>query len=346
MTTEDLGEHTGQAPAHHRAARSAGKRLLLVAGAVMVLAAVLVGGYLLASSGQTKPPRYIPEPGPGAYTGLGTWIDVFEVDAWANPEATVAAMAERNIETIYLQSSNYSRQGGIEFPEETARFLDAAHERGIHVVAWYLPGLEDVQADLDASLEAIEFTSDAGEGFDSFALDIESLEVKDPVERTEALLRLSRQLRDEVGEDYPLGAITPNPMRLANEASYWPAFPYAELSRLNDVLLPMNYFGAVSEAANKSGAFGYSMDGTRLIRKGADRPGVPIHQIGGLAEDITAPELQGFLKAVERGDAIGYSLYNWTTTGDADWIELEAAVAAGLTVGVGQSPSPTLSPAP
>jgi hypothetical protein len=195
-----------------------------------------------------------------------------------------------------------------------------------------------MDADLNAAMDAITFTSASGEGFDSFALDIESLEVKDPVERTAALLKLSRKLREKAGAEYPLGAITPNPMRLKNEPGYWPDFPYAELSRLYDVLLPMNYFGAVAEAANKGGAFRYTLEGIRLIRASADRPGVPIHVIGGLAEDITSPESQGFLKAVEKGDAIGFSLYNWTTTGDADWIELQAAVEAGLTVGVGASP--------
>lgn len=339
------GLSTGQSPPNPRS-ESAGprrrkhrqlrrKRAAYAAVAVVLVVASVVA---LAAGSRDKPPPFVPLPGPGAYTGLGTWVDLFEEGVWADPEAAVAATAAHGVETIYVESSNYSHDAAVVFPDETARMIDAAHAVGIHVVAWYLPGLENVDQDLQKSVEAMRFTTTAGEGFDGFALDIEALLVRDPAQRTDALLRLSRKVRAEAGPDYPLGAITPNPMRLVQEANYWPGFPYSELSTLYDVIMPMDYFGAVAEASNRSGAFRYTMQGIREIRAGSANPGVPIHVIGGLAEDITGPELEGFLKAADKGQAIGYSLYNFTTTGDADWTGLRSAVDSGLTNGVGKSP--------
>jgi hypothetical protein len=312
----------------------------IVAVAIVVLVASLLGfgAFRLNTGGGDRLPPFVPEPGPGAYTGLGTWVDLFETAAWANPEAAVAKMASHGVKTVYVESSNYSHEAGVVFPDQMARMIDAAHAAGISVVAWYLPGLENIDQDLQKSLAAIGFTTAEGEGFDGFAMDIEAMLIHDPTQRTNALLRLSRKIRAEVGPNYPLGAITPNPMRLMGERNYWPDFPYPELSILYDVIMPMDYFGAVAEASNKAGAFKYSIQGLREIRAGAVTPGVPIHVIGGLAADITGPELEGFLKAVDKGKAIGYSVYNFTTTGEADWAGLQSAVAAGLTNGVGATP--------
>ncbi|MEX0991731.1 MAG: hypothetical protein WD004_05610 [Actinomycetota bacterium] len=306
--------------AERRASRG---RAWLIAIAVLVLIALIAAAVVALTGGRRQ--RFHPEPGPGAYRGLGTWVDVYETGVWNDPEGAVERMEARGIETVYLQTSNYSRDTAIVFPEPTSRFIEAAHDADMRVVAWYLPGLIDPKLDLEYSMAAIDFESEGGDRFDSFGLDIEAREVKDPAERSKILVKLSRQIRDAAGEDYPLGAITPNPMRIEHELGYWPGFPYAEIAMLYDVIVPMDYFGAVDEAADKSGAFRYTLDGIRLIREGSDRLSVPIHVIGGLAEDVTAPELRGFLKAAHRGRAIGWSLYNFTTTGDADWAELEAA---------------------
>ena len=295
---------------------------------VIGLVVVLAAGAIVLVPGAGS--RFRPEPGPGAYRGLGTWVDIFESDVWANPEAAIARMDELGVQTLYLQTSNYTRATTpIVFPEATGRFLDAAHARDIHVVAWYLPGFDDVKRDLELSMAAIEFESENGERFDSFGMDIESVEVADPAARTAALLRLSRQLRAEVGEEYPLGAITPNPVRVATDTPYWPGFPYAELARIYDVMVPMIYFGAVAEG--KQHAFEYTREGIRIVRAGVKDPGVPIHAIGGLGESLTPAEVRGFLKAAHREDAIGASIYNYSTTSDADWVELADAPHPDLT---------------
>lgn len=284
---------------------------------------LLVGVSLLPACGEQRE-AWVLEPGPRAYRGLGTWVDIFEAGVWNDPEAAVAEMADRGVLTLYLQTSNYSRADAIVHPEATGRLLDAAHDAGIHVVAWHLPGLIDLKADVAAARAAIEFRSPNGDGFDSFAPDIEAREIRDIDERNAALLRYSREVRAFAGADYPLGAITPNPMRIAHERGYWPGFPYGELSIIYDAFVPMNYFGAVPSAGNKSGAFRYTREGIHLIREGSVNPGVPIHVIAGLAQDVTGPELRGYLKAVSKGGAIGWSVYNFTRTGEADWEVMQA----------------------
>ena len=47
------------------------------------------------------------------------------------------------VATLYLQTGNYRRAEDVFRPDLVARFITAAHDRGINVVAWYLPSLAD-----------------------------------------------------------------------------------------------------------------------------------------------------------------------------------------------------------
>src|SRR6266508_6834450 len=178
---------------------------------------------------------------PRVYRGLGTWIDIYDV-AWRHPGTAVRRMRARGVETLYLETSNFSRGRMMVFPDGVRRFLDAAHRNGVSVVAWYLPGLRDLALDVHRSLGAIRYRTPLGNGFDSFALDIESDAVDRPVRRTRRLLSLSERLRGAVGRSYPLGAIIPSPRRLQADVLYWPYFPYQRLADVYDVFLPMTYF--------------------------------------------------------------------------------------------------------
>jgi len=175
------------------------------------------------------------------YRGLGTWIDIYDV-AWRHPGTAVRRMRDRGVETIYLETSNFSRSRMMVFPDGVRRFLDAAHRNGIDVVAWYLPGLRDPALDVHRSLGAIRYRTPLGNAFNSFALDIESDAVARPVHRTRRLLSLSARLRAAVGPGYALGAIIPSPRRLQADVLYWPHFPYQRLADVYDVFLPMTYF--------------------------------------------------------------------------------------------------------
>jgi len=258
-------------------------------------------------------------PSVGVYAGLGTWVDLYDV-AWRHPRSAVRRMSERGVDTLYLETSNFSRGSPFVFRDEVERFLDAAHRNGIAVVAWYLPGLRDVALDLRRSIAAVRLRTDRGNSFDSFALDIESDAVKREIVRTKRLLRLSARLRAEVGGGYSLGAIIPSPRRLRSDAAYWPRFPYRRLADVFDVFLPMTYF--TFRVTGRDGARWYTAGNIDIIRRETGDPSVPIHVIGGIGGDATRAETAGFVQAVHGRGVIGASYYTFPLTSEGDWSKL------------------------
>jgi hypothetical protein len=260
-----------------------------------------------------------------AYRGLGTWVDIYDTSLWNDPLTAVQSMQADGIRTVYLQSSNYSHRA-IVFPLQLGTFIEAAHAAGLRVVAWYLPSLADVNKDFQKSMAAIQYRSAGGQGVDSFALDIEARVVTDPTERTARLLALSQRIRDAVGPSYPLGAITPSSVNLAKSNTFWPDFPYQQLGTLYNVFLPMCYSGSV--ANGEQAVHDYAVDCAGLVRTGVGNPSVPIHEIGGVANNLNGAEIQGFVDAVREYGLVGGSLYDFMTTVDpAAWDELRTIPA-------------------
>ena len=138
-----------------------------------------------------------PATGPATepYEGLGTWIDIYDTDVWEHPVHAVRSMAAHDVRTIYLQSSNYHRNRPFVHAEGVEAIVDAAHRRGLEVVAWYLPGFRDPSLDLHRAVRTIRFETPSGNRFDSFALDIESSEVRRPDLRTTDRRRHPEQAR-------------------------------------------------------------------------------------------------------------------------------------------------------
>lgn len=279
----------------------------------------VVAAVLLALAGVA---RASPAADVDAYRGLGTWVDIYDVRLWADPEGTVAAIASRGVRTLYLETANYRQTVDLVRPVRLARFLDAAHAAGLRVVAWYLPSFRNVARDLRRSLAAIAFRTPAGQAFDSFALDIEASVVKSPALRTRRTLELSRELRAAVGRSYPLGAIIPSPRGMELSPAYWPGFPYAELAGVYDVILPMSYFTYRVEGG--LAVRRYMERSIEIIREETGDPQVPIHVIGGLGDGTSRAEARGFMRAVAGCAPLGYSIYDFSTTAQATWAALTA----------------------
>lgn len=253
-----------------------------------------------------------------SYRGLATWVDVYDAASWANPEGTVERMRARGIVTIFLETSSYRRLDDVFRPDRVARFLDAAHERGLRVVAWYLPSFANLRRDLRRSLAAVFFEAPSGARFDSFALDIESSLVRSPARRTARLLRLASGIRVAAGDGYPLGAIIPSPRAMELLPAYWPGFPYAELASLFDVFLPMAYFSYRTRDEAAAGA--YVARSLEILREEAGN--TPVHAIGGVASRSGLGQVRGFVEAACAGGVIGLSLYDFETTRPRQWDEL------------------------
>jgi hypothetical protein len=253
----------------------------------------------------------------GMYSGLGTWIDIYETSSWKHPKRTVKAMRVHGVRTLYLQTSNYTRPRAIMYRDATMRFINYAHRFGINVVAWYLPGLKQPDMEFQRIMAAINLRTNSGESFDSFALDIESPAVQPPAERTRRLLAVSSRVRARVGQDYRLGAIIPSPRGMQKHPGYWPDFPYTQLASLYNVFLPMTYF--TWRVSGESAAKKYSTMCINIIRRETSNPKEAIHIIGGISDQATIPETKGFVSAVKEEEVWGASYYAFAGTNRKQW---------------------------
>jgi hypothetical protein len=265
-------------------------------------------------------------PASAVYGGLGSWLDIYAGSSWSNPGTVVARARQEGVQTLYLQTSNYSRSADVMHPTQLSRFVDAAHAAGLNVVAWYLPGFADARLDARRALAAIRFRSRSGQAFDGFALDIEASIVPKVAERNARLLSLTRLLRRASPAGYPLGAIIPSPVGMRRHPHYWPRFPYTALARSFDAFLPMAYFSYYAHSPQT--AYVYAHEVMMLLRAHIG-PDELIHMIGGSAQAIPAATLAGFVRAVSDCGAEGISQYAFPETSAANWVVLATASLGG-----------------
>ena len=311
----------------------------LGAGVGIVIVAIVLSSSGCVRSGRAYPPPppldhsaspspSIPTHSPVAprprnalpFQGLGTWVDVYDHRSWADPAAAVAGMKAQGVQTLYLQTSNYSRNYDVYRPKATGEFIDQARMQGIRIVAWYLPGLADLGKDLRRSDAAISFRSSDGQPFDGFGLDIEAQILDPPGVRTDALVSLSQQIRS-AAPGFPMAAITPSPVALQTPPNGWPNFPWAGLNRFYDAFVPMDYF--TSRAHGRQEVKSYVELSAQIIRGATGDAEVPIAPIAGIAQAVSAPEARGFVDAIRAQHLAGGSLYDFRTTTDpAVWAAL------------------------
>jgi hypothetical protein len=253
----------------------------------------------------------------GPLQGTGVWIDVYD---WTNeltggqPQvqpADVDRMAELGIQTLYIQTAHRRSAADVIEPDRLMPFIDRAHARGMAVVAWYLPTLEDLTVDLRRLVAAARLP------VDGLGVDIESLAVADHAERTRRLLGLSMRLREAVG-DRAIAAITPSAVHLqVVNPGFWPGFPWPQLAKAYDAILPMSYW-SVRGPEWRSGER-YIGENIDRIRASTGRPDVPIHAIGGVADGASVPDVKGMVRAIQARGILGGSLYDWNTSHRAQW---------------------------
>jgi hypothetical protein len=255
------------------------------------------------------------------FAGLGAWISVYDTRAWRAPEATVATLDRHGVRTLYLETSNDRRRTAVERPLVTARFLRAAHARGLRVVGWYLPSFVNTSHSIRRAVAAIRFESPDGERFDGFALDVEATNVRSVPARSRRAVLVAARVRRAAGARYPLGAITIAPVGAS--PTYWPRFPFRGLARSVDVFLPMAYFTARTKGA--AGVAAYTAANVRVIRAAAGDQRFPIHPIGGSATRATPAEVRAFVAAAAGSATIGSSLWEYGQMRPRHWRALTGA---------------------
>jgi hypothetical protein len=272
-------------------------------------------------------PRPTPLPATGglaAYAGLGAWVDVFDWTSGytgGNPTvgpAEVDRMASLGVQTLYIQAARWDSAQDVVEPERLHPIIQRAHAHGIRVVVWYLPTLTDVNADLRRLLAI------AGLGVEGLSVDIESREVADPGERSRRLVDLSNRLRAALA-GRTLGAIVfpPTGMEVINP-SYWPGFPWDGIAHDYDVWLPMAYWSGRTQESGWHDGYRYTADNVQRTRNNLHNPAVPVHPVGGVADKVTAGEVDGMVRAVAATGSIGGSLYDYRTSAPDLWPHLTA----------------------
>lgn len=291
----------------------------------ILLAALLISGVLAAVIARHDAGPAGPPPGgwtTAPHTGLGAWVDVYD---WTleftggDPAVRVAdvdAMADAGVQTLYIQTAHHrSDARGVIERTQLEALIQRAYDRGLHVVAWYLPTLVDPAADLR------RLTASAALPVGGLAVDIESVEVTDVVERNRRLLDLSTRLRSELGPDKRLAAITLSAVHLqVVNPDYWPAYPWRELAATYDAILPMAYWSIrTSELRDGERYVGDNLD---RIRASTGDETIPIVPVGGIADGVTTADLRGMVRAIDARDAPGGGLYDWATSTAAHWAAL------------------------
>ena len=261
---------------------------------------------------------------PVAFRGLGTWADVYDWSAtFTNGKPRfgpddVDRMAAQGVQTLYIQTAHADVPGPVLEPDRLLPIIARARQRGVRVVGWYLPNLQDVGADLQR-LVAI-----ARLGADGIGVDIESRAVSDVAARNDRLVALSRRLR-AAAPGRAIGAIVlpPTLTEVVNPA-YWPSFPWRAIAPFYDVWLPMAYWSVRSNASGYRDGYRYVADSIIRLRNDLGQPLAPVHAIGGIADQVDASATRRFVAAVRATNSAGGSLYDWRTTAPTLWASLRS----------------------
>ena len=250
------------------------------------------------------------------FQGLGTWVDIYDTAYYRAPDVVAGRLEARGVRTAWVETANDRSATDVVDPAGLGRFVDALHARGIAVVAWYLPGHDRQARDLRRARAMLSFRTPQDGAFDGVALDIESLRNKNVKQRTTRALDLLARLEDEAGST-PVAAITYPPRAFERHLSWWPGFPWGEIARNADAIVPMLYTGGGFDGYDAT--YGYVARSLRLLRN-AVGDSIPVHAAGGVANRMDREELRAFTDAVlDDGSASGWSLYDLQTTTPAGW---------------------------
>ncbi|MEX2556922.1 MAG: hypothetical protein WEB06_15005 [Actinomycetota bacterium] len=292
-----------------------------------------------------EPPKPTPKPTPkktvaaapkpkgpslSAFKKLGAWVDLYDYAA-IDPEPASADMAARGVKTLYLQTARWNKPA----PDDpnvfqdmplAERWVHAAHANGMKIVGWYLPAYEDMGRDVTRTKAIATYRTSAGQRFDALAIDIEYKgQMSSLSEWNAAIVEHIRRVRSKVGAGYPIGAIVPSALAMEIYPQNWVGFPWKSIAAYANVFMPMAYWSYRHDCDSKPEhcAYGYTAGNVQRVRELTEKPGLPVHVIGGVADTITTQEVSDFVKAALAVKVYGASLYDYRTTKAEYWAPLQ-----------------------
>jgi len=255
------------------------------------------------------------------YRGLGTWVDVYDWSHYKGSTPTVGPdqvdqMAAAGVQTLYIQTTKYDAPDLILEPELLLPILERARLRGLAIVAWYLPTLEDPGLDLR------RIVASANLDVDGIAIDIESRKVKDVNDRNRRLIELSSAIRELLPGRAIGGIVLPPVLLEVVNPNYWPGFPWREIAPYYDVWQTMGYWTDRTWASGHREAYSYTNENLRRLRNNLGLPDAVIHPVGGIGDETTDGDIDSFFRAAVEHRSIGGSIYDWRTTRPEAWARL------------------------
>jgi hypothetical protein len=297
---------------------------------------VPVVALILGLSVVSAAPASAGAPSISPYRQVAAWIDVFDYAprlqaAGATPRITpdsVDDMAALGVRTLYVQVANPDGAPSAQLTDRTElrALLARAHDRDIAVVPWFLPSLTNVAADV-TFVRQIEALRDGGKGIDGIGLDLEATDVTDVALRNRRTVDFAKRVRSVVGDSTPVAAIVYPALQLeVLNTTLWPDFPYRKLAKYVDVWMPMTYYTYRSTDSGYRSAYVYNVGSVQLLRKHVGDAKAPVHLLGGLAELSTPADYLDMVRAARATDAVGWSVYDYVTTGSWAWPYLRGDV--------------------
>jgi hypothetical protein len=99
-------------------------------------------------------------------------------------------------------------------------------------------------------------------------------------------------------------------------------FPVLAIAALAGTDESNAYWTNRDEASGYRDGFIYTEENIRRVRKNVGDDDAVVHAIGGIADTAATSDYLGFVKAADRRDAIGYSVYDFNTTTSGVWARL------------------------
>lgn len=273
--------------------------------------------------------RWVLRAGTLVFRKLGTWVDLWDYNgstSEATIEARIADMDARGVRTLYLQTGRWNT-AAFAYPTQAGIWIDKAHAAGIAVVGWYLPAYSEyLSQDILKTAAIASFAGPSGGRFDGLAIDIEYRVKNDS--KSEFFSGISSHLagvRSRVGLVFPVGAITFSPLDMDRWTAGWDGFPWSSVAKYADAVMPMGYWSVSSNRTRCSGGqpqycpYQFTLQNVLRTRSAT---GLPVHEIGGVGNAITAAEVSQYVQAERDAHAWGGGIYDYGVTEPAFWAPL------------------------
>jgi len=251
---------------------------------------------------KSPPPRHVSLE---AISGKGIWLTVFPGEA-VSVRSIIATARVHHLNQLFIRTG--SSHDGFYGGATLRALVPLAHRSHIAVIAWDFPTMSNPAVDAARAADAIRL------GVDGFSPDIENAPEGTylTVRRVAYYLSLVRAAAGSV----PVIATVPRPL-IGSVSTY----PYAAEAPFVDAFAPMIYWSCNEPGATVTAAI-------NLLDK--FRPVTPVGQDYNMASEggrvglPTGQEIWRFLDVAQRLGAIGASLYDLESVGNAQLATLAA----------------------